>query len=274
MLDIMLENVREKAPLVHCITNYVTVNDVANILLASGGAPIMSDDEDEVAEITSICGGLDIDIGTLNRNTIPSMFIAGQQANKVGHPVLLDPVGAGASRLRTRTAQQIIEQIQLTCIRGNISEIKALALGSTTTKGVEADVADTVTDSNIDATVAYTKDLAKSTGAVIAITGAIDIVANADKAYAIRNGHPIMSKITGSGCMLSALTTAFLVANPEHSLEATVAAISMMGICGEKAAMKMLETGVGNSSFRDYLIDNVYLMSSEGLEADSHVEER
>lgn len=273
MLDTMLENVRENAPLVHCITNYVTVNDVANILLASGGAPIMSDDEDEVAEITSICGGLDINIGTLNRNTIPSMFVAGKKANEVGHPVLLDPVGAGASKLRTQTAQQIIDQVKLACIRGNISEIKALALGSTTTKGVEADVADTVTDSNIAATVEYTKGLAAKTGAVIAITGAIDIVASADKAYAIRNGHPIMSKITGSGCMLSALTTAFLVANPETPLEAVVAAISMMGICGEKAAMKMLETGVGNSTFRDYLIDDIYLLTPAELEAGAKVEE-
>ena len=139
ILKTMLENVRAKTPLVHNITNYVTVNDVANVLLAAGGSPIMSDDADDVEDITSICGGLNINIGTLNKNTIPSMFLAGKKANELGHIVLLDPVGAGASRLRTDTANRLMREVRFDAVRGNISEIKTLALGSGTTKGVDAD---------------------------------------------------------------------------------------------------------------------------------------
>ena len=130
VLKTMLENVRAKTPLVHNITNYVTVNDVANVLLAAGGSPIMSDDADDVEDITSICGGLNINIGTLNKNTIPSMFLAGKKANELGHIVLLDPVGAGASRLRTDTAFRLLRDVKFTVIRGNISEIKTLASGA------------------------------------------------------------------------------------------------------------------------------------------------
>ena len=180
VLKTMLENVRAKTPLVHNITNYVTVNDVANVLLAAGGSPIMSDDADDVEDITSICGGLNINIGTLNKNTIPSMFLAGRKANELGHIVLLDPVGAGASRLRTDTAFRLLRDVKFTVIRGNISEIKTLASGAGTTKGVDADVADKVTEENLDSAVAFAKAFAAQTGAVIAITGAIDIVADAE----------------------------------------------------------------------------------------------
>ena len=134
MLGTCLENVRNTVPLVHNITNYVTVNDVANILLACGGSPIMSDEPEDVEDITSICGGLNINIGTLNQRSIEGMFRAGAKANALGHVVLLDPVGAGASALRTNTAVELMEKIKFTVIRGNISEIKTLALGSGTTK--------------------------------------------------------------------------------------------------------------------------------------------
>ena len=130
MLGTCLENVRNTVPLVHNITNYVTVNDVANILLACGGSPIMSDEPEDVEDITSICGGLNINIGTLNQRSIEGMFRAGAKANALGHVVLLDPVGAGASALRTNTAVELMEKIKFTVIRGNISEIKTLALGS------------------------------------------------------------------------------------------------------------------------------------------------
>ena len=179
MFKELLENVRQSMPLIHNITNYVTVNDCANILLACGGSPIMADDIGEVEEITSICGGLNINIGTLNGRTIPAMLAAGKKANELGHPVVLDPVGAGASNLRTGTALKLLEEIRFTVIRGNISEIKTLALGSGSTKGVDADVADSVTEENLDQAVAFAKDFSKKTGAVIAITGAIDIVADA-----------------------------------------------------------------------------------------------
>ncbi|MBQ3091359.1 MAG: hydroxyethylthiazole kinase, partial [Clostridia bacterium] len=179
----------ESTPLVHCITNYVTVNDCANILLASGGSPIMADEPAEAAEMTAICSGLDINIGTLNSRTIPAMLEAGKAAKALGHPVLLDPVGAGATKLRTDTAVRILEEVQPTVVRGNISEIKTLALGSSTTRGVDANDADKVTDENLDQVIAWAKALAEKTGAVIVITGAIDIAANAEKAYVVRNGH-------------------------------------------------------------------------------------
>ena len=169
MLEKMLENVREKMPLIHNITNYVTVNDCANILLACGGSPIMADDIGEVEEITSICGGLNINIGTLNERTIRSMLAAGKKANELGHPVILDPVGAGASSLRTNTAYTLLEKVKFSVIRGNISEIKTLALGGGTTKGVDADVADRVTDETLDSVIAFAKEFSKKTGAVIAI---------------------------------------------------------------------------------------------------------
>ena len=156
--ETILGNVRGRTPLVHNITNYVTVNDCANILLACGGSPIMSDDEGDVEDITSICGGLNINIGTLNRNTIPSMFLAGRRANALDHPVLLDPVGAGASKLRTETAAKLIDEVKFAVIRGNISEIKALAQGSASTKGVDADEADQVNAANIDSVVAFARD--------------------------------------------------------------------------------------------------------------------
>lgn len=144
MLKEMLNHVREKCPLIHNITNYVTVNDCANILLACGGSPIMADDAEEAEEITAICGGLNINIGTLNQRTIPAMHLAGKKANELGHPVVLDPVGAGASKLRTNTAKALLEDIHFTVLRGNISEIKTLALGTGGAKGVDADIADKV----------------------------------------------------------------------------------------------------------------------------------
>ena len=153
MLGTCLQNVREREPLVHNITNYVTVNDVANILLTCGGSPIMADDSEEVEDITSICQGLNINIGTLNKNTIPSMFLAGKKANALGHVVLLDPVGAGASRLRTKTANELVRDIKFTVIRGNISEIRTLIEGTGNTKGVDADLSDAVTEDNLDETI-------------------------------------------------------------------------------------------------------------------------
>jgi hydroxyethylthiazole kinase len=274
MFSEMLKNVKEKGPLVHCITNYVTVNDVANILIACGGSPIMSDDSEDVEEITSICGGLDINIGTLNKNTIPSMFIAGKKANELNHPVILDPVGAGASALRTNTANELMEKIKFTVIRGNISEIKTLALGSGTTKGVDADIADAVTEESLEEVIKFAKNFSEKTKAIIVITGAIDVVCDADKAYVIRNGHPMMSKITGSGCMLTAMTGAYLAANPDNLLEATAASVSAMGLCGEIAYKKLEETGAGNSTYRNYLIDEVYNLTGEKLDGGAKFEVR
>lgn len=260
-----LENVKKNQPLVHNITNYVTVNDVANVLLACGGSPIMADDREEVEDITSICGGLNINIGTLNHNTIPSMFLAGKKANELGHKVLLDPVGAGASGLRTRTANDLLKEVRFDVIRGNISEIRTLIDGSGTTKGVDADLADAVTEDNLEETVEKLKAFSRSIGSVIAVTGAIDLVTDKEKCFVIRNGRPEMGKITGTGCQLSGLMTAYITANPDHVLEAAAAAVCLMGLAGE-IGYGNLKPEEGNSTYRNRIIDAIYHMDGETLE--------
>lgn len=255
MIKTYMENVRKSSPLIHNITNYVTANDVANILIACGGSPIMADDEAEVEEITALCGGLNINIGTLNSKTIPSMLKAGKKASELSHPIILDPVGAGASSFRTKTALDLISNIKFTVIRGNISEVKVLALGEGGAKGVDANISDKITNNTVNSTIEFAKAYSKKTGAVIAISGEIDIICNSNKAYIIDNGHPMMSKITGSGCMLTALTAAYITANQDNILEAAAAATIAMGICGELAYERLCETGGGNSTYRNYLID-------------------
>lgn len=274
MLGKYLEALREKSPLIHNITNYVTVNDCANILLACGASPIMADDEGEAGEISSICQGLNINIGTLNERTIRSMLTAGKKANELSRPALLDPVGAGASAFRTDTAKKLMANIHFAVIRGNISEIKTLALGTGGTKGVDASLSDAVTDENLDSAVSFARDFSERTGSVVAITGAIDIVSDKDKTFIIRNGCPMMAKITGSGCMLSAMTAAFASASPENVLEAAAAAVCAMGLCGEKALVTMEKNNTGNSSFRNYLIDEVYKLSPAALDEGAKYEIR
>lgn len=269
----MFENVRKTCPLIHNITNYVTVNDCANMVLACGASPIMADAKEEVEEITSICSGLNINIGTLNARTIESMLLAGKKSNELGHPVVLDPVGAGASALRTQTASKLLEQVKFTVVRGNISEIKTLAVGTGTTKGVDADVSDRVTEENLSEAVSFAKAFAEKFSCVVAITGAIDIVADANIAYCIRNGHPMMSSITGTGCQLSALTAAFLCANPNQPLQAAAAAVCAMGLAGEIAHSRLTEMD-GNSTYRNYIIDAVYRLTPEALEKGARYEVR
>lgn len=273
MLRKCLENVKEKTPLIHNITNYVTVNDVANALLASGGSPIMSDEPEDVSDITAICGGLNINIGTLNKNSIEAMFISGKKSKELGHIVLLDPVGAGASKFRTKTAVEIMNEIKPNVIRGNISEIKTLALGSGTTKGVDADAADVVTEDNLDSMVEFAKAFSKKSGAVIAITGAIDLVADSKKCYVIRNGSPMMSRITGTGCMLSGLATAYAVANPDNITEAVATSVCLMGLAGEIGVSNMKDTD-GNSSLRNHIIDAIYNMDVDTLNKGAKYEVR
>lgn len=273
MFSKIISNVRKKTPLVHNITNYVTVNDVANAILACGGSPIMSDDKSEVAEITSICGGLNINIGTLNKRTIKSMFLAGKKANLLGHKVLLDPVGAGASTLRTKTALELLKKIKFDVIRGNISEIKTLAFGSGSTKGVDADIQDAVNENNLEKSIAFVNEFAQKTKSVIAVTGAIDLVSDGNKCYIIRNGRSEMGKITGTGCQLSGIMTAFIVANPDRILEATAAAVCTMGIAGEIGWSRM-EEGDGNSTYRNRIIDAIFNMDDEILSEKSKIEIR
>jgi len=263
MLGTCLDNVRKHVPLVHNITNYVTVNDVANVLLACGGSPIMSDEPEDVEDITTICSGLNINIGTLNQRSIEAMFAAGRRAQQLGHILVLDPVGAGASKLRTETAFKLMEELKFDVIKGNISEIKTLALGSGTTRGVDADVADAVTEQNLSAAVQFVKEFARRAGCVVAITGAIDLVSDGDICYVIRNGRPEMEDVTGAGCQLSGLVAAFAAANPDK-LKAAAAAVAGMGLAGEIGWNRM-EEGDGNSTYRNRMIDAIYNMTGEIL---------
>lgn len=273
MFQQILESVRQKSPLVHCITNYVTVNDCANMLLACGASPVMADEPEDAMEIAALCGGLVLNLGTLNRRTIPAMFAAGKRAAGLSRPVVLDPVGAGASRLRTDTALQLVREVRPAVIRGNISEIKALALGCGGARGVDAAAADRVTEEGLDGAAAFARAFARQTGAVVAITGAIDIVTDGERAFLIRNGHPMMSAVTGTGCQLSALTAAFAAAAPNRPLEAAAAAVCAMGLCGEIARRRMTEPD-GNSSYRNYIIDAMYRLTPAALEKGANYEVR
>lgn len=273
MIEECLKNVREKHPLIHNITNYVTVNDVANVILACGASPIMADDEQEVEEITSICQGLNINIGTLNSRTIASMKKAGQKAASLHHALLLDPVGAGASHLRTQTAVSLMDEIPFTAIRGNVSELKALAFNAKATQGVDVNVNDVVTNDNLDEMIQFVKDYAKKTKAIIAMSGAIDLVSDDNTCYVIYNGTSLMSTITGTGCQLSGMMCAYLAANKEHPLEACAAATIVMGLAGE-IGYSHLASYEGNSTYRNRIIDAINVMDAQSLKAGARYERR
>lgn len=287
MFENIIKNVHNRHPLIHCITNYVSINDCANIVLACGGAPIMAEDINEVSQITSICQGLDINIGMLNDNKLSSMLKAGATANELGIPVILDPVGAGSSDYRIKAVQNLMSNVQFGVIRGNVSETKAIAAKqgihniaagvyetmqkNKSAMGVEAGIADKITDDNIKEMADFINKLSQKTGAVIAVTGRIDMVADENRVYAIRNGHKMMSLVTGAGCQLSALTSAYVAADKEHILESVCAAVSVMGISGELAYRRMAEVD-GNASYRNYIIDAVYNMTDETLKELGRIE--
>ena len=266
----IIETVRSAAPLIHCITNYVTVNDVANVLLAIGARPVMADDPAEAEEITALSAGLCLNIGTLNARTIPSMLLAGKRARVLGHPVVLDPVGAGASVLRTETALRLLDEVRPTVIRGNISEIRTLAVGTGTTSGVDADAADVVTEENLAASADFLRAFAARTGAIVAVTGAIDLVTDGRDCYVVRNGRAEMGRVTGTGCQLSALLAAALAAAPDEALAAVTETVALMGVAGELAWERMGEHE-GNASYRTRIIDSIYRMTDEELSAHSRI---
>ena len=256
----LIELVREKKPLIHHITNYVTVNDCANITLGIGASPVMADASKEAADIAAIAQAVVLNMGTLNERTIPSMLLAGKSANALQIPVVFDPVGAGASMLRNETALQILSDIQLTVLRGNISEARFLAGLSSGTKGVDASDQDL---SSIEDSRVLAKSLAKKLGCVVAITGAVDIVSDGDRVVSIGNGVPMLSCLTGTGCMCSSLIGSLCGAAPDVPMDAAVCALLIMGIAGEIAHEK---AGVhGNGSFRVALHDAISLMDAEIL---------
>ena len=212
----IFDNIRRDQTMVHCITNYVTINDVANMILAIGASPIMADDWMEVREITAMCDSLVINMGTLKQNTVRSMLLAGKEANQRGHLVVFDPVGVGASRFRKETAAKLLKQIHFNVIRGNISEIKTLYEGSDDGYGVDAKKDDAVTEDNLEYVIQMAKNMAKKTKAVIVITGKTDLVTDGQQIYLIDNGVLDMSRITGTGCMLDGVIAGFIGANPDQ----------------------------------------------------------
>lgn len=259
----LIDEVRRKAPLVHNMTNYVTINDCANITLACGASPIMAEAVEEVEEIVSLADGLNLNMGMLTKEKLKAMIAAGKKANALGKPVVLDPVGAGASSFRKQAVEQLLSQIHFTIIRGNLSEIKAIGSDVVEEKGV-----DSLKQVNADTlceAAAFAKSLAGKTGVVIIISGAMDIVADQESVYCVYNGSPLMSKVSGTGCMLSSVVAAFVSVGKDNPLSAALSAVCAMGLCGEIAEKRMQEAD-GNASYRMYLIDAMYHLDGELLE--------
>ncbi len=271
MFGAFLDRVRETGPLIHCITNYVTANDTANMLLACGASPVMADDPGEAAEISSISAALCLNIGTLHQGTLPAMLAAGEAANSLGHPVVLDPVGAGASRARTESALKIVSSVHPGIIRGNMTEIRALTGAQIHSRGVDADAADAVDEGSLDASVRFLKACALQLGAVVAATGAVDLVTDGKTCFVLRGGRPEMGRVTGTGCQLSAMTAAFAAASPDRLLEAAAAAIAAMDAAGETAWDRMAP-GDGNATYRNRIIDAVYCMTGPKLDRKARFE--
>jgi hydroxyethylthiazole kinase len=239
-----LERIRQRTPLVHNITNFVVMNDTANVLLAIGASPVMAHAIEEVREMVSIAGALVLNIGTLDTEWVESMLIAGEEANARGVPIVLDPVGAGATRLRTATTQQILDNVKLASVRGNAGEVSTIAGFGAKLRGV-----DSVSADSPDAAV---RVVARRIGGAAVASGAVDYVADSTRLAEVRNGDPLMGRITGSGCMATALVGAFLAVEPDPFL-ASVEAMIAFGIAGETAA----KVSAGPGTFRSNLMDAV-----------------
>lgn len=267
----VIEAVRETAPLIHCITNYVTANDVANLLLAIGARPVMADDPAEAAEITLAAQGLCLNLGTLHSTSVPAMYAAGAAAASRGIPLVLDPVGAGSSTFRTQTARELTRALRPAVLRCNPTELAALAGREGGGAGVDTAPADRITEANLGDSARRIAAQARELGAVVAVTGAVDLVTDGTVCYAVRNGRPEMGRVTGTGCQLSALLTAFLAVQPSKPLEAALGAVCAMGLAGELAWERMAP-GDGNAAYRGRIIDAVYHLSGQALEKGANYE--
>ena len=258
-----LSNLKEKKPLIHCITNYVTVNDVANSLIAIGASPVMADEPSESGEITAISNGLLINLGTLNLNTIKAMQNSIKMANSLNLPVVLDPVGVGASTLRNETAINFLKEYKFSIIKGNISEIKFLNGEKSIAKGVDAGLKDLNDD--ILNRVNLAKELSKKTDAAIVITGKIDIVVFENEAYLLKNGSSLMGKFSGSGCILGGICTAFLASNT-NPLKSAIMGVLTECVAGELVRGKNVLSDMGSMKFKNGLIDEIYLIDDKKLQ--------
>lgn len=253
----LLTKIRDEKPLVHHITNYVTVNDCANITLAIGASPVMADDINEVEEMVSIASSLVLNLGTLNERTILSMLAAGKKANDLNIPIVLDPVGVGATSYRTETAKRLIKELNISVIKGNISEISTLYGMNTRTKGVDAEESSDAPDNDTQNKIEIAEKLASNLNCIIAITGAIDIITDGIKVYTIENGDAIMSRITGTGCMCTSLIGSFCAVS-NNTLEGALAGVLSMGIAGEIAKDNVCINNKGTGSLKVEIMDCIY----------------
>lgn len=262
--------VHEKHPLVQCITNFVTVNDCANILLAAGAAPTMSEDVREVEESVAAADALVCNLGAVEKTD--SMILAGRRANALKKPVVLDPVAAGATTLRRRLSAELLQQVHFGVIRGNASEIRGLAEEGRFGSGVDVGIQDAITGDNLPEAVELIRTLARRTRSVIAVSGVLDVVSDGEKTAVIRGGCETMARITGSGCMLTTLIGGFCGAAPDAPFEAACAAMAAMNVCGEVAEKRRKQNGTGNATFRTDLIDAVFNLTERQLTEDSRYE--
>ena len=268
-IDKTLKDIREKNALTHCITNSVTINDCANAVLAIGGSPFMAEDAEELEEVVTIADVLVINIGKLSKEQIESMHISSKTANKTNTPIILDPVGVGVTELRNKTTMDLINDYDITAIRGNITEIKAIAKlagvldESNTAKGVDVNIDDIITEENLKDNGELICELASKLNTTILASGPIDILSDGNLTVAIDNGDNMMPLITGSGCMLSSIVGSCI--GGSNPFDGSLVAILAMNIAGERARAKVDEKDEGTGSFRTYLIDYLYKTDSETL---------
>lgn len=249
----LLAEVRAKRPLVHHITNYVTVNDCANVTLCIGAAPVMAHAAEEVAQMVAMAGALVLNIGTLDHVQVESMLLAGMKANDLNIPVILDPVGAGATRLRTETAHMLLHKLHVSVLKGNAGEIAILAGAEGKVRGVDShgvrgDPAE------------IARKLADRLGIVVAVSGPTDVVTNGTRTLLVDNGHPMMGTVSGTGCMASSVAGAFAAVTHDH-VTSTAAALAAFGLAGERAACRY----DGPSSYKIALLDEVYRLKPDDL---------
>lgn len=253
-----LERVRALAPLILSITNQVTINECANALLAIGASPVMSDDPADAEALGALAAGTVLNIGTINDWKLELALAAGRGARRAGRPLVLDPVGVGATEPRRRAAARLIEEVRPEVIKGNFSEIKALAGLTGAQKGVDSVEAGTAE------AVAAARGLARSLGTLVAVTGATDVLTDGQAVFLVAGGSPLLTRITGAGCLLSALVGAYVAANPEDRLAAVLAALVHLALAGERAAAALTQAGA-LGSFRVGLFDQLALMEGQDL---------
>jgi hydroxyethylthiazole kinase len=251
-----LRRLREKRPLIHQITNYVVMNETANATLAVGALPVMAHAREEVEEMAAIADAVVLNIGTLSPAWVDAMIAAGKVANAHGTPVVLDPVGAGATTYRTETAKRILEEVDIAVLRGNAGEVATLV-------GVEAEVRGVESVESGSSPDRLAKRAAHTLGVVAAVTGPVDHVSDGQDSVAVANGDPLLASITGTGCVATALTGCFLAVGTERPLEAAAEALVALGVAGEDAAAGAR----GPGTFQVALYDALAALMPTELEA-------